>query len=405
MSVYDEDEHTLKKYNVRDGRIVMVKPCADWNSPSASRRLRGCHSGATKEKRNPLLERVKHTKLTYFKSEDELAGDECGDADGPTSLDNFENDFTFCYQNRSPMFKSEWNLSQVRPSSTSSKSENFGFSSRLRAISDKYLKSSTNRILAKLYRTSPSVPRKPPSVTASDRRENDIKKLRSFSYGQLPGLKEFRTLHETGERRDDATKPQSTGALDCNATDSDSASNIVNDEGEDCDSGILVSSNSSMVDSYGSTATKQQTLISHFRSASRDTPVGEQDVVVDTKYRVSADRTVHNAARLTVCREGENFHASGRFVELELTDRQKRRQRPYLGTNVVESYAPLNQSPKANESDLRTSFKVVTLRKMYPEEELGIEIERNRTAENRDFVVANILPESVAQRLVLDFCF
>ncbi|XP_011300699.1 pro-interleukin-16 isoform X1 [Fopius arisanus] len=50
---------------------------------------------------------------------------------------------------------------------------------KFRAMQDRYLKSSTNRLIAKIYRR--------------DGKDRDKRRLRSFSYGTLPGLDELRT--------------------------------------------------------------------------------------------------------------------------------------------------------------------------------------------------------------------
>lgn len=113
----------------------------------------------TKEKRNPLLDQVRHTGLTHFKpnptvkddradaaarvcvndgdDDDEDGGDDGDDADNPTISD------------------------------------------RLKAISDKYLKSSTHRFLAKFYRNGSAAKTDKP-ITGTDGRnvnENNINKV------------------------------------------------------------------------------------------------------------------------------------------------------------------------------------------------------------------------------------
>lgn len=108
-SEYNRD---INCYNIRDRTIVM----------------QSARGKQVKEKRNPLLDQVKHTGLTHFKPSSTIitnrhegktstAGDHC---DGNDDDDVDENIPTI--------------------------------SGRLKAISDKYLKSSTHRFLAKFYK-------------------------------------------------------------------------------------------------------------------------------------------------------------------------------------------------------------------------------------------------------------
>ncbi|XP_018369555.1 PREDICTED: uncharacterized protein LOC108765372 isoform X1 [Trachymyrmex cornetzi] len=61
---------------------------------------------------------------------------------------------------------------------------------KFRAMQDRYLKSSTNRLIAKIYR--------------KDCKDRERRRLRSFSYGTLPGLEELRTnpLYEEQDQDD-----------------------------------------------------------------------------------------------------------------------------------------------------------------------------------------------------------
>lgn len=61
---------------------------------------------------------------------------------------------------------------------------------KFRAMQDRYLKSSTNRLIAKIYR--------------KDCKDRERRRLRSFSYGTLPGLEELRTnpLYEDQDQDD-----------------------------------------------------------------------------------------------------------------------------------------------------------------------------------------------------------
>lgn len=333
---FDEtNDQNVTKYNLRENRIT-IESRSEW-TPGAARRTKETYYAA-KEKRNPLLEKVKNTKLTCFKSSQNFntvslyvspVYDDGGGADDVTqSVQQAVPEQ--CPQIGPKSFsKSEWDLA-----SDAEKSENFRISTKLRAISDKYLKSSTNKLLAKLYRSS-------------DKDEKSCekeKKLRSFSYGQLPGISEFQSLHDICDQKE---------GYDCNT---DSVSNIVGDENEDCDSGILVSSNSSVVDSSPATC--------HFRSASQDGPL----------------------------RDAES--------KLELTDRQKRRQRRPV--DVLEYDPPLPELPPKNSpflSNISRNYNVIKLTREELDEDVGVVVRNVRTIQNRDaFVVFDILAEGLAAR-------
>ncbi|XP_032676129.1 uncharacterized protein LOC116846435 isoform X2 [Odontomachus brunneus] len=102
---------------------------------------------------------------------------------------------------------------------------------KFRAMQDRYLKSSTSRLIAKIYRKD-----------CKDQRER--RRLRSFSYGTLPGLEELRTnpLYENHLDQDD----NDSGILD-----NDSAtSSLLDDRCSSGASGPLNGSGSHHNDSY-----------------------------------------------------------------------------------------------------------------------------------------------------------
>lgn len=333
------EQNNVKRYNVRENRIV-IENRSEWTPPGSVRRRAASKEAyyAAKEKRNPLLEKVKNTRLTCFKSQN-FNPSLYAFPMTPSCYD--DNDTDVPESPSKSRSKSEWNLTDTSDSSnvsvndTDGKIDNSGISSKLRAISDKYLKSSTNKLLAKLYKSSD----KPQSEKE--------KKLRSFSYGTLPGLNEFQTFHDICEQKE--------SSFDCSLNDS--VSNIVNDENssEDCDSGILVSSNSSVVDSCAG-----RKGACHFRSASQDTPTFDDE-------------------------------------KLELTERQKRRQR-----QVDVDEPPTPQLPPKNSpflSNLSRNYNVITLTRDHVEEEVGVIVKKVKTIQSREaFVVYDIVPGGLAAR-------
>uniref|UniRef100_A0A1B6E027 Uncharacterized protein n=1 Tax=Clastoptera arizonana TaxID=38151 RepID=A0A1B6E027_9HEMI len=275
--------HEFSLYNIRS-QLVMVE-----TDETPARRLSVCKDTASKEKRNPLLEKVKNTKLSCFKATANIQdtqfnparfSDDCqrlisseslSHKTGNTlrrrmasSIDDLIDDQVFL------------SIGNVRESSSCSKIDNVScksvplpdanmkrdvngsnscLSAKIRAMSEKYLKHSTNRLLAKLYRSGSKgnvagdVPRSPTSRKA---------KLRSFSYGALPGLDEFQKKHNPLYQEDD-----------------DDLTRIVTVDGEDCDSGILVNGSiTSSVCGGGRTSFRSDTrtgyVVSHARSVSQD---------------------------------------------------------------------------------------------------------------------------------------
>ncbi|XP_021930735.1 uncharacterized protein LOC110835126 isoform X2 [Zootermopsis nevadensis] len=295
---------------------------------------------ASREKRNPLLDRVKNTRLSCFRSDTNVltvtepqraaaaAAEErqgllkLAAEEGPRFSVSQSNDNVVYYADeahaRHSMYAEmggDTSKNKSRLTSTSC------LSAKIRAMSEKYLRSSTNRFLAKLYRTSPDDGR--PS-----RKARSGSQLRSFSYGALPGLEEFQRRHNPLYHED---------------------------EDEDCDSGIIVtdSANSSMM---------------------------ERDKAA------SLDRR-------------EVFRRFG--CDLELTDKQRRRQRLYVASPPPpvpphsEELAP--QSPGGGGG---REFKVVRLQRSEPAEELGIFIAKTQLSEqgSAGYLVAHVVPGGLADR-------
>jgi len=103
--------------------------------------MQNARNKLAKEKRNPLLDQVKHTGLTHFKPGPAIANRHGGktrdDDRGGAYVDDDDDD-------------DDDDISTI--------------SGRLKAISDRYLKSSTHRFLAKLYK-NPSVKTGKPTGT------------------------------------------------------------------------------------------------------------------------------------------------------------------------------------------------------------------------------------------------
>lgn len=202
-------------YNVEDSVIIIEKSDRRRYKSQPRSLLNSSECGRYKEKRNPLLDRVKHTRLSCFRSSSSASTlvdvASCSSSNFSASI------------NQSSDNQIDLDLSGVCSSDTSD-SRTSCFTAKLRAMSERYLQSSTNKFLNKLYKTPD-----PLSESTPVKKKKTLRaKLRSFSYGTLPGLQEFEKTHEPLYHDhcmlDDEDEPL---LLD----NEDSDSGIVNDSG------------------------------------------------------------------------------------------------------------------------------------------------------------------------------
>ncbi|XP_078039488.1 uncharacterized protein LOC144471382 isoform X2 [Augochlora pura] len=116
-----------------------------------------------------------------------------------------------------PLYKNGSQFDSITPSSC--------LAAKFRAMQDRYLKSSTNKLIAKIYK--------------KDSKDRERRRLRSFSYGTLPGLEELRTnpLYEEQDQDDN----------DSGILDNDSAtSSLLDDRCSSSASGLLTGLNDSL---------------------------------------------------------------------------------------------------------------------------------------------------------------
>ena len=116
-----------------------------------------------------------------------------------------------------PAFKDGSQFDSITPSSC--------LAAKFRAMQDRYLKSSTSKLIAKIYK--------------KDVKDRERRRLRSFSYGTLPGLEELRTnpLYEEQDQDDN----------DSGILDNDSAtSSLLDDRCSSSASGLLTGLNDSL---------------------------------------------------------------------------------------------------------------------------------------------------------------
>jgi len=117
--------------------------------------MQSAHSKQTKEKRNPLLDQVKHTGLTHFKPPN-------------TTIKNYHED-NIC--------TTGVRRDGVDVIDDDDYDDNSTISGRLKAISDRYLKSSTHRFLAKFYKNSSTKTNKSTETEEPNLGENKINKV------------------------------------------------------------------------------------------------------------------------------------------------------------------------------------------------------------------------------------
>lgn len=178
----------------------------------------------SREKRNPLLDRVKHTRLSCFRSSSSSLQDVPVASSTPLpnkpsvtkALDESNNTETF-----------NDSLLERTPSDTCSSYDSLPKTScltaKLRAMSARYLQSSTNRFLTKLYKNQSDT-----TQQKTNKKKLARAKLRSFSYGTLPGLDDFQRKHNPLFHED---------STDDILADDDRALLMDN---EDSDSGIII---------------------------------------------------------------------------------------------------------------------------------------------------------------------
>ncbi|XP_013135120.1 PREDICTED: partitioning defective 3 homolog isoform X2 [Papilio polytes] len=290
-------------------------------------------------------------------------------------------------------------------------------SAKLRAMSDRYLKSSTNRFFSKLYKqngeeeeavNNATENATKPAVSKSRKKRGGVKaKLRSFSYGALPGLDEFQ-------------KGQSAIFHDDIYHVSCDDENILIQDCEDADSGILVNESaassvfdsdriSSRCESSASHSNSQGTC--HGRSVS-----GDQTY---TKARVSGrrsrDRTEcakskarHNQRALSLDRKEilRRMPKNGLDYDepqyLQLTEKQKMRQRDVSrGDTGIPPIPPCRKPSKGNtHNKAHSEFKVVRILRRNPSDELGIFIAKTKLSDEGHvgYLVAHVVPGGLAAK-------
>ncbi|KAG6458725.1 hypothetical protein O3G_MSEX011016 [Manduca sexta] len=306
-------------------------------------------------------------------------------------------------------FKTKDGKDSVGPSSC--------LSAKLRAMSDRYLKSSTNKFLSRLYKqggenddeydncNNEQNLKHSSAVSKSRKKRGGVRaKLRSFSYGALPGLDEFQKGHSVFH--DDAYQ------VSCDDE------NVLIQDTEDADSGILVneSTASSIFDSdrissrCESSASHANTLVpSHGRSVSGDQSYAK----TRTSGRMSRERKEcprprprHTQRALSLDRKEilrRMPKNKGDYEEpqyLQLTEKQKMRQRDAtLGDSGIPPIPPCRKPTRGIKAE-KSEFKVVKITRRNPSDELGIFIAKTKLTDEGHigYLVAHVVPGGLAEK-------
>lgn len=322
-------------YNVEESLIIREK--SDRRRHKSQPRSLCPPSITSREKKNPLLDRVKHTRLSCFRSSSNASTIETPSTSADTAATNSTTDESKKDQEPDPSSLGYSNINDQ--SYYDSLPRSSCFSAKLRAMSEKYLQVSTNKFLAKLYRSPDQQPTTENVVTRIQRKKASNAKLRSFSYGTLPGIEEFQKRHNPLYNEEDT-----------NIEDDDDQALLM--DNEDSDSGILVtdSANSSVIENDS------------FRC---DSSSSNKNISPDKEYFTEK----------SICSPNRSF--------------KKAHRNSLDGASVP--ILPLKVSSKNSE------VLLLKLRKKTLDEELGIFITKKENP-HRGYIVIHLLPGTIAQR-------
>lgn len=274
------------------------------------------------------------------------------------------------------------------------------FSTKFKAISEKYLHSSTNRFVAKLYKHNSGVKNGESSDTSSKCKSKNSKvKLRSFSYGALPGLEEFQKRHNPLYQEEDTINPfKDVDDLSQHALLIDT---------EDCDSGILVSDSttSSVLDSdHGAFRCDSAASSSYSAGNSSQTDNRNSSFLYShhsspwSPMNISVDKT-EQTTREEYSPRHHNTH------RVRSLDRREVIRKTPVATNSSspENYRHPSEvmlTPPSRNSTPRipTEVKFIRIDRSSSSEDLGIFISKKNSSGYPGYVVAHIVPNSLADK-------
>ncbi|GJQ68109.1 hypothetical protein Trydic_g10705 [Trypoxylus dichotomus] len=206
--IHHNSKNNVNLYNV-EGSVIIEK---------SDRYHKLKQSSSSEEKRNPILDKVRTTRLSCFRTSSNSSQADTSSASSICDNIITNKEIADCTCDVSV----DQNLCDTCASTIVEPiARTFCFTDKLRAMSGKYLQSSTSRFLAKLYKNQESpLAESTPNKSAS-KRKNMKPKLRSFSYGALPGIEEFqkKNLNQQSEVRNE-NLDEEIRLLDCDDTDS-----------------------------------------------------------------------------------------------------------------------------------------------------------------------------------------
>ncbi|CAF4793542.1 unnamed protein product [Pieris macdunnoughi] len=333
------------------------------------------------------------TKLS--KSSDQIFNDDYEYSDTPVAIIS---------DSKTDKYKNKNEKDTIGPSSC--------LSAKIRAMSDRYLKSS-NRILSKLYKQNGEDNDTPHSMTEnisksnsrSRKKKGGVKaKLRSFSYGALPGLDEF-------QKTQSAVFHDEVFNISCDDE------NVLLQDCEDADSGILVneSAASSMFDNdripprcESSASQTNSQGPCHSRSVSGDQSFAK----VRVSHRKSRERSEfpkprpRNSQRALSLDRKEILRRMPKNCDteepqyLQLTEKQRMRQRDASQGDCGIPPIPPCRKPLKHLSKPQSEFKVVKIIRNCPNDELGIFIAKTKLSDEGHigYLVAHVVPGGLAAK-------
>ncbi|XP_047528434.1 uncharacterized protein LOC125065068 [Vanessa atalanta] len=388
----------VKMPNYDDDVFFAKSPveCSWREGKSFTNRGARCYSSGSECDRYHVIPKA-GTKLS--KSSDQIFNDDYEEYNKPITLSS---------HNKTDKLQHKDEKDTIGPSSC--------LSAKLRAMSDRYLKSSTNKFFSKLYKQAgdddhtthgenDTVVKSTSAISKSRKKRGGVRaKLRSFSYGALPGLDEFQK-GQNSVFHDDVYQ------VSCDDE------NVLIQDCEDADSGILVNESaassifdsdriSSRCDSSASHSVPQASC--HNRSVS-----GDQTY---TKARVSSRRSREKENPKPRLRQNQRAlsldrkeilrrmpknpdHAEPQF--LQLTEKQKMRQRDAShGDCGIPPIPPCRKPAKNSSNKVQSEFKVVRIMRKNPCDELGIFIAKTKLVDEGHvgYLVAHVVPGGLADR-------
>nr|XP_026487858.1 uncharacterized protein LOC113394675 [Vanessa tameamea]XP_026487859.1 uncharacterized protein LOC113394675 [Vanessa tameamea] len=388
----------VKMPNYDDDVFFAKSPveCSWREGKSFTNRGARCYSSGSECDRYHVIPKA-GTKLS--KSSDQIFNDDYEEYNKPITLSSHN-------KTDKPQHKDEKDT--IGPSSC--------LSAKLRAMSDRYLKSSTNKFFSKLYKQAgdddhtthvenDTIVKSTSAISKSRKKRGGVRaKLRSFSYGALPGLDEFQKGHNS-VFHDDVYQ------VSCDDE------NVLIQDCEDADSGILVNESaassifdsdriSSRCESSASHSVPQASC--HNRSVSGDQTYTKARVSnrrsrekENPKPRLRQNQRALSLDRKEILRRMPKNpdHAEPHF--LQLTEKQKMRQRDAShGDCGIPPIPPCRKPAKNSSNKVQSEFKVVRIMRKNPCDELGIFIAKTKLVDEGHvgYLVAHVVPGGLADR-------